>query len=79
MIPSNWWRTYGVDALRYYLLREISPFDDGDFTLERFIRAYNADLADQLGNLLNRVVSMVGRYYDGVVPTSGAARRRTSG
>ena len=44
---------------------------DGDFTLERFIRAYNADLADQLGNLLNRVVSMVRRYYDGVVPTPG--------
>ncbi len=69
--PVELAETYGTDALRYYLLREISPFEDGDFTLERFIRSYNADLADQLGNLLNRVVSMVGRYYDGVVPTPG--------
>jgi methionyl-tRNA synthetase len=69
--PVELAETYGTDALRYYLLREVSPFEDGDFTLERFIRSYNADLADQLGNLLNRVVSMVGRYYNGVVPTPG--------
>lgn len=63
---------YGLDALRYYLLREIKATEDGDFTLERFIRAYNADLADQLGNLLSRLVGMVKRYYDGVVPAPGA-------
>ncbi len=62
---------YGTDALRYYLLREIPSTEDGDFTLERFIRAYNGDLADQLGNLLNRVVSMVARYYNGIVPARG--------
>ncbi len=62
---------YGVDALRYYLLREVRTSDDGDFTLERFIRAYNTDLADQLGNLLHRVVSTVERYYGGVVPAPG--------
>jgi len=62
---------YGTDALRYYLLREIPSTEDGDFTVERFDRAYNGDLADQLGNLLNRVVSMVGRYYSGVVPAPG--------
>lgn len=62
---------YGTDALRYYLLREIPSTEDGDFTLERFIRAYNGDLADQLGNLLNRVVSMVNRYYNGIVPARG--------
>ncbi len=62
---------YGTDALRYYLLREIPSTEDGDFTLERFIRAYNGDLADQLGNLLNRVVSMVNRYYNGIVPAPG--------
>ena len=66
--PVDLAQRYGTDALRYYLLREIRSTDDGDFALERFIRAYNADLADQLGNLLNRVVSMVGRYYGGVVP-----------
>lgn len=59
---------YGTDALRYYLLREIRSFEDGDFTVERLAQAYNAQLADQLGNLLNRVVGMVTRYYDGVVP-----------
>jgi methionyl-tRNA synthetase len=63
---------YGTDAVRYYLLREIPAAEDGDFTLERFIRAHNTDLADQLGNLLNRVVSMIGRYYGGVVPEPGA-------
>lgn len=62
---------YGTEALRYYLLREIPSTEDGDFTLERFIHAYNGDLADQLGNLLNRVVSMVGRYYTGIVSTPG--------
>jgi methionyl-tRNA synthetase len=59
---------YGIDALRYYLLREIKATEDGDFTLERFIRAYNADLADQLGNLLSRFAGMVDRYTGGVVP-----------
>jgi methionyl-tRNA synthetase len=62
---------YGTDAVRYYLLREIPSTEDGDFTLERFVRAHNNDLADQLGNLLNRVVSMVGRYYKGEVPAPG--------
>ena len=63
---------YGTDAVRYYLLREIPATEDGDFSLERFVRAHNTDLADQLGNLLNRVVSMVGRYYGGAVPAPGA-------
>ncbi len=63
---------YGTEALRYYLLREIPSTEDGDFTLERFIHSYNSDLADQLGNLLNRVVSMVGRYYASIVPAPGS-------
>ncbi len=63
---------YGTDALRYYLLSQIHATEDGDFSLERFIRTYNVDLADQLGNLLNRVVNMVSRYYGGVVPAPGA-------
>jgi methionyl-tRNA synthetase len=64
---------YSVDALRYYLLREARTTSDGDFTLERLVQAYHADLADQLGNLLQRVVSMVNRYCDGSVPAPGAA------
>jgi methionyl-tRNA synthetase len=59
---------YGAEALRYYLLREVKATEDGDFTLERFVRAYNADLADQLGNLLSRLAGMVNRYYQGRVP-----------
>jgi methionyl-tRNA synthetase len=62
---------YGTDALRYYLLREIRATEDGDFSLERFTRTYHRDLADQLGNLLNRVVTMVSRYAGGVVPAPG--------
>jgi methionyl-tRNA synthetase len=60
---------YGADVLRYYLLREIPTTGDGDFSLERLVRVYNADLADQLGNLLSRTVGMISRYYDGATPT----------
>ncbi|MFQ5460696.1 MAG: class I tRNA ligase family protein [Anaerolineae bacterium] len=64
---------YGADALRYFLLRHIRSTEDGDFTTLRFMRAYNADLANQLGNLLNRTVSMIGKYAGGVVPEPGPA------
>jgi methionyl-tRNA synthetase len=63
---------YGADTLRYYLLREIPATADGDFSLERLVRAYNADLADGLGNLLSRTLGMLTRYYDGIVPAHGA-------
>ncbi len=49
---------YGVDALRYFLARHISPFDDSDFTMERFKDAYNADLANGLGNLVARILKL---------------------
>ena len=49
---------YGTDALRYYLLREISPFEDGDFTIEKFRESYNAHLANGLGNLVSRVITL---------------------
>ena len=61
-------RKYGPDALRYFLLREV-PFDgDGNFSWERFDERYNADLANALGNLASRTISMIERYCDGVVP-----------
>jgi methionyl-tRNA synthetase len=69
--PEQLVADYGVDSVRYFLLREISPFADSDFTLERFQRVCNTDLADQLGNLLNRTVSMIQRYQDGTIPASG--------
>jgi len=52
---------YSADALRYYLLREISPSEDGDFTLEKFEQRYNADLAGGLGNLVSRVITMASK------------------
>lgn len=59
---------FGTDPLRYYLLREIPTYDDGDFSRERFISAYNNELANNLGNLVNRVISMTDRYFDGKTP-----------
>lgn len=53
---------YGTDALRYYLLKEISPYSDGDFSWKRLEEVYNSELANELGNLVNRVVTMVNRY-----------------
>ena len=49
---------YGAEALRYYLAREITPFEDGDFTVEKFKTAFNSNLANGLGNLTSRVVKM---------------------
>jgi methionyl-tRNA synthetase len=49
---------YGADALRYFLARHISPFEDSDFTMERFRDAYNADLANGLGNLVARIMKL---------------------
>jgi methionyl-tRNA synthetase len=59
---------YGIDALRYYLAREVRFGEDGTFTAEGFEARYSQELGNELGNLLNRVVSMIDRYRDGVVP-----------
>jgi methionyl-tRNA synthetase len=58
---------YGIDAFRYYLLREIPHDADGDFTWERFDNVYNADLANELGNLVQRVAAMIGKYMGGEI------------
>jgi len=60
--PADIVKEYGVDALRYYLAREITPFEDGDFTHERFKEAYNANLANGLGNLTSRIMKMATSY-----------------
>ncbi|GMK37993.1 methionine--tRNA ligase [Paenibacillus sp. CCS19] len=59
---------YGLDVLRYFLLREVPFGSDGTFTPESFVERTNFDLANDLGNLLNRTVAMIGKYFDGVVP-----------
>ncbi len=57
-----------VDAIRYLMLREMVFHGDSEFSEDNFIRRYNADLANDLGNLCNRTIAMVGRYFDGMVP-----------
>lgn len=62
---------YGLDATRYFLLRELPFGSDGVFSPESFVERTNFDLANDLGNLLNRTVSMMNKYFDGVIPTEG--------
>ncbi|MBI9021054.1 MAG: methionine--tRNA ligase [Verrucomicrobia bacterium] len=62
---------YGVDAFRYFLIAEMTLGQDASFTEEAFVRRYNSDLANDLGNLLSRTANMLGRYCDGKVPMIG--------
>jgi methionyl-tRNA synthetase len=61
-------KALGGDALRYYLLRHIRSTEDGDFSQERYVQAYGSELADQLGNLAHRTLSMIGQYCGGIIP-----------
>lgn len=63
--PTDIVNDFGVDALRYYLLREVHPFEDSDMTLEKIKVAYNANLANGLGNLVNRILKMSEDHLEG--------------
>ncbi len=78
--PMDVFRVHGADAFRYYFMRECPFGGDGNFSDERFAEVYNADLADNLGNLYSRTLSMCVKYFDGrlegaaeVVPTAWLA------
>ncbi len=66
-------RHFGTDGVRYYLLHEMPYAQDGTITYEKLINTYNTDLANTLGNLANRTVAMVNKYFDGVVPPKTAS------
>ena len=66
--PETLIERYGLDAVRYFLLRELPVSQDGIFSPEAFIERYNFDLCNDLSNLLNRTVSMVNKYFEGKVP-----------
>jgi methionyl-tRNA synthetase len=69
--PVPYLEHFGVDAFRYFLMREMVMGQDADFTDERFMERYESDLGNDLGNLVQRVLSMVHRYRGGRVPCGG--------
>ncbi len=70
--PIDMVERYGVDAFKYFLMAEMTLGNDATFTEESFINRYNSDLANDLGNFLNRIVKMTLKQFKGVIPTPGA-------
>lgn len=69
--PADVVAEYGTEALRYFLLREVSSFEDSPFTMERFKEVYNAHLANGIGNLTSRIMKMAETHLEGPVDTAG--------
>jgi methionyl-tRNA synthetase len=65
----------GADALRYFLLREVVFGHDGSFSFDALVQRYNSDLANGYGNLVSRTLTMIGKYFDGVVPVGAGDSR----
>lgn len=62
---------YGIDSVRYYLMSEMVLGQDANFSMESFIKRYNSDLANDFGNLLNRISGLIEKLFDGVIPKLG--------
>ncbi|MFA5058580.1 MAG: class I tRNA ligase family protein, partial [Opitutaceae bacterium] len=71
--PLDLVERFGTDAFRYFLIREMNVGQDSEFSLELFLSRYSSDLANDLGNLVNRTLNMSARYAGGIVPAAGAA------
>ena len=69
--PNKMVETYGIDAFRYFLLREVPFGQDGDFSQTAMVTTINSDLANGIGNLLSRTLTMIERFADGKIPASG--------
>ena len=76
--PSEIIARYGADAFRYYFLRHIPSYDDGDFSWEKFEAAYNNELANELGNAVQRTVAMIQKYQDGIIGDIAPPRHDTA-
>lgn len=76
--PADVVEKYGVDAFRYYFLRHIPSYEDGDFSWERLEAAYNNELANELGNAVQRTVAMIGQFLSGQVGPLSPAEHDTA-
>ena len=68
-----WLKIFGVDAVRYYVLHEIPYDNDGSITWDLLVERINSDLANILGNLVNRTIAMTNKYFDGIVTNPGVS------
>ncbi|MGV9672799.1 methionine--tRNA ligase [Gordonia sp. NPDC003504] len=69
--PDNLIDEFGLDPVRYFFLREVSYGQDGSYSTDAIVARINADLANEFGNLAQRTLSMIGKYFDSAVPTPG--------
>ena len=73
--PRDYIDAYGVDAVRYFVLREVPFGSDGNFSEEALINRTNGDLANVLGNLVNRTIGMANKYFNGIVETTNVSEK----
>ncbi|MDD5504926.1 MAG: methionine--tRNA ligase [Candidatus Omnitrophica bacterium] len=71
--PFHLINKYGKNAYRYFMLREMTPGLDGTLSEEAFVARFNSDLANDIGNLLNRTLTMVEKYFDSIIPDKGVS------